>query len=364
MQKARAELGDDARLVSARRVSSPGVPPVYEVRVTAQAPAPATTADSPALGELRQEILDLKHALSSMATPAGTAVASPSEEEDPSGPAGTVEPAAPAPDPGTGDPELAPWAGLLRRRGVGEAPARAILETAGRHLAHRIHAEARDAVRGAVADTFGPVRRRDLLGDRPTLFVGPTGAGKTTTLAKVAAELVAGGERPVLVCADGESLTGEENLQAIATALGLQFEVAFLTGQLEAVVERLGEDRIYLVDTAGQSPSGSAAIEGLRSLAGSLADPEVLPVLPATADTEEVRLALRAFAPLGPERVVLTKMDEMIRPGRLVDLALSLSVPVVRVTYGRGVRGSAAHPGTEPIVSRILGSELRVETSA
>lgn len=352
MQKARVELGEDARLVSARRVSAPGAPAVYEVRVTGTA-AVAVAQDQPSFGELRNEIRELKQTVSSIAGGSSTRT----QLDLPASPE-SAELDAPV------DPAMVRWAELLRRRGTSERAARAIIRKAESHLANRVHEDARTAVRAALAETFGPVRRRDLLGDRPTLFVGPTGAGKTTTLAKIAADLVAAGERPVLVCADGESLTGEENLQAVATALGLPFESAFMDGQLETLVERLGEDRIYLVDTAGVPTADQGAMDRLDALARSLPDPEVLLVMPATSDTEEARLTLDAFAPLGVERVILTKLDEMIRPGRVVDLAVSLSRPIVRVTYGRSVRGSTAHPGTEPIIARILGSDLRVETSA
>ncbi|MBZ0268437.1 hypothetical protein K8I85_09805, partial [bacterium] len=134
----------------------------------------------------------------------------------------------------------------------------------------------------------------------------------------------------VLVCADGESLTGEENLQAVATALGLPFESAFLDGQLESLLERLGEDRTYLVDTPGVSTADRGAMESLRRLADTLSDPEILVVIPATSDLAEARLAARAFAGIGGERIILTKLDEMARPGRIVDLAASLPRPVAR----------------------------------
>jgi flagellar biosynthesis GTPase FlhF len=394
LAKARAELGDDARLVSARRVSAGGLPPVYEVRVTGAAPAAAPEAD-PALGELRHEIRALQETVSSLVgsvrpriaaspapepaeeaplatvpfeedetaspdepTPVGAAFAAPAKARR------ATSPSAPVAEPAPFEPALEPWRDLLRRRGVGARATDAIIETAGRHLENRLHDDPRDAVRTALADRFGPPRRRDRLGDRSTLFVGPAGAGKTTTVAKVAAELVAAGQRPMLVCADGESLTGEESLQAVAAALGLPFETAFLDGALEALVERSGADRTYLVDTCGTAPGDRRAIERLRQVADALGDPEILLVLSATSDLEEARLAARAFDPLGAERIVLTHLDEMTRPGRLVDLAASLPHPVARVTYGRSARGASAPPGSDAVVARILGSDLAFERTA
>ncbi len=349
MKHAREELGAEARLVSARRVSPAGLPPVYEVRVTGSAPAAAVSAE---IGDLKREIHELRSALSSLAGSAPAAVAAPEA------------PAAPESSPEESGADLEEWLELLIRRGVGESRARSLVNTAARHLEDRLHAEPRDAVRAAIADSFGPRRRHDRLGERPTIFVGPTGAGKTTTLAKTAADLAARGARPTLVCADGESLTGEENLEAVAAALNLPFEPAFLDGQLEELVRQRGEERIYLVDTAGLGPHDEAARAQLRTLAAALPDPEIVLVLPSATDRDEAARTCASLRPLGVERVVLTKLDEAALPGRILDLAAGLDLPVARVTYGRSVRGAGAMPGDEAIVARILGSELAVRGRA
>jgi flagellar biosynthesis GTPase FlhF len=143
-------------------------------------------------------------------------------------------------------------------------------------------------------------------------------------LARIAAGLAARGRKPVLVCTDGESVAGEDTLEAVAAALDLRFETAFLEGQLAEVVERIGTSEIYLVDTPGCTPAEREGTEGLRSLVDVLPGAEVLAVLPATADLDEIRFLARAYALLGETRVILTKLDELSRPGRLVDLAACL----------------------------------------
>lgn len=397
MQKARAELGDDARLVSARRVSGAGLPPVYEVRVIGAAPTEKQIADD-SLADLRDEIRELRRTITSLTPsaqivaptpiPTPSVVAVPEEAvpaqmsqepaamsvedarplasepaDTPPVPAGSPAPEAAVEETSPGGP-LAPWHDVLIRRGLSERSTTAIVARATQHLDNRLYTEPREAIRAALSEVFGPNRRRDRLGDRSTLFVGPAGAGKTTTLAKVAAELVARGSRPVLVCADGESLSGEENLQAVATALGVPFESAFLDGQLETLVEERGEDRIYLVDTPGCSPTDPSALDSVRGLARSLPDPEVLLILPASADADEARLCLDGFAPLGVERVVLTKLDELALPARVIDLAAALPRQICRVTYGRSARGTSAHPGEDAVIARILGTDLAVSTTA
>ncbi len=389
MQKARSELGGDARLVSARRVSGAGLPPVYEVRVIGVAPTEKQIADD-SLADLRDEIRELRRTITSLTPsaqivaptpiPTPSVVAVPEEAvpaqmsqepaalsvepvDTPPVPAGSPAPEA-AVEETSPDGPLAPWHDVLIRRGLSERSTTAIVARATQHLDNRLYAEPREAIRAALSEVFGPNRHRDRLGDRSTLFVGPAGAGKTTTLAKVAAELVARGTRPVLVCADGESLSGEENLQAVAAALGVPFGSAFLDGQLETLVEERGEDRIYLVDTPGCSPTDPSALDSVRGLARSLPDPEVLLILPASADAGEARLCLDGFAPLGIERVVLTKLDELALPARVIDLAAALPRQICRVTYGRSARGTSAHPGEDAVIARILGTDLTFSTTA
>ena len=87
-------------------------------------------------------------------------------------------------------------------------------------------------------------------------------------------------------------------------------------------------------------------------------------MLPSATDRDEAARIGASLRPLGVERVVLTKLDEAALPGRILDLAAGLDLPVARVTYGRSVRGAGAMPGDEAIVARILGSELAVHGRA
>ena len=344
MRMAREELGDDARLVNARRVSGPGLPPLYEVQVT-----PAAEARGGDASALRRELADLREAVDSLRM-GSPAVAAPSPAANPETPA----------QPGA----LAPWHEALRRGGVGESSTEQVIARAAARIGGDTDAaRAGDAVRTALLDLIGD-DGDDAPGERSTIVVGPAGAGKTTTLAKIAAERVARGDEPVLVTADGESLSGEDQLQAVSAALGLPFETAFVSGRLEQVVERHGARRICLVDTPGRSPFDGQGLEPMTSIVRALPDAEVLLVLPVGADIDELRSQVDAWAPLRPDRVVLTKLDELARPGRLVDVARAIALPIARVSFGRSARGTYATPRDPRVLARILGTELTVEMTA
>jgi flagellar biosynthesis protein FlhF len=347
MRKARQELGEDARLLGARRVTPPGVTPLYEVRVT---PGVAARRDEDdAIVELRRELAALRASIGAL-------------RADPI-PAPPL-PAASAPAPAASDVDApgAPdtLAALLRRRGVGETLARSLAERAR-------GAGEPDAIAGltrALAETLAAPGRLGDLGRGSTVVVGPAGGGKTTTLAKIAADAVARGGAPVLVCADGESLAGEDALASVAAALGLEFETAFLDGQLEDVIERRGRHVAYLVDTPGRVPDEPGGIESLGALVRALPSADVLLVAPAATEDEELRRLVQGFAPLGVERLVLTKLDELARPGRLVELASTLPRPIAWVTFGRSARGAGSTPDDPRVIARLLGTSLAVERTA
>lgn len=342
MRRARTELGDDARLVSARRVSPPGAPPTYEVRVTGAAVPAAPPAEEAAIAQLRREVEALRETLAARLA----AVPAPPPAATAAAPAGPAE-----------DPLVA----LLARRGVGENLSRALAARAREGDAGGDELARLRRVLAASLALGGPVER---LGERSTVVVGPAGSGKTTTLAKIAAEAVARGERPVLVCADGESLGGEDALAAVAEALDLPFETAFLEGGMESVVARIGRRARFLVDTPGRTPDEPGAVDWLRTLVLSLPAPEVLLVAPLATEDEELRRLVDGFAPLGLEKVVLTKLDEIARPGRLLELARSLPRPVAWVTFGRTARGAGSAPDDPRVIARILGTNLAVEQTA
>jgi len=356
MRQAREELGPDARLVSARRITPPGATPAYEVRVTPGAAArrdsfvaDVATGDATVV-ELRREVDALRAAVDAMrAAPPVAAPAAPAPRPAPAAPLPAAVP----------DPDDA-IASLLRRRGVNDSLARSLAESAR----GTDPSDSLAALRQSLAGLLAAPGDAGELGRRSTLVVGPCGGGKTTTLAKIAADATARGAVPVLVCADGESLAGEDALASVAAALSLPFETAFLDGQLESVVERLGRGRLYLVDTPGRTPDEPGALDSLAMLARSLPDAEVLLVAPAATDGGELKRLVAGFAPVGVERVVLTKLDELSQPGRLVEIARSLSRPVAWVTFGRSPRGAGSTPDDPRVIARLLGTSLAVERTA
>jgi flagellar biosynthesis protein FlhF len=172
---------------------------------------------------------------------------------------------------------------------------------------------------------------------RVVALVGPTGVGKTTTLAKLAARAARErGERVVLVTVDTWRIAGVEQLRAFAELIGAPCEVAFTPHALEAILEKhAGADRIF-VDTSGRGPRDAPAIDALRrTLAGrGIACALCLPAALRRVDAEAV---LAACAALAPTAAILTKWDETRVPGEALATLILAGLPLAHVTTGQSV---------------------------
>ena len=159
------------------------------------------------------------------------------------------------------------------------------------------------------------------------VFVGPPGVGKTTTIAKIAAqERARSGHRLALLSADGFRVGAIEQLRLYAEILGAPFIAARTPDEFCRALD--GARRPVLVDTAGRSASDEVARDMFRTLAGR-ADVRTHLVMPAGATLPSAERLVDRFADARPTRVVLTRLDEAdtIAPlaGLLRERRLSLS---------------------------------------
>lgn len=159
------------------------------------------------------------------------------------------------------------------------------------------------------------------------LFVGPPGAGKTTTIAKIAAqERARRGQKLNLLAADGFRVGAVEQLRIYADIIGSSFAVARTPAEIERSI--LTTRGTVLVDTAGRSVRDPRAQEVVSMLSG-LPGVRTHLVMPAAATVRDLRSVLDAYGEKGPNRVVLTRVDE----------ADSVS-PLMHILHERGLKVS------------------------
>lgn len=185
-------------------------------------------------------------------------------------------------------------------------------------------------------------------------LVGPTGAGKTTTAAKLAVRRgMFGAARPGLLTLDTYRVGGMEQLATYAELADVPFEVVYDAREIDAAMKRLSSCDVVIIDTPGRSPASAELTERWRTLLDALAPDEVHLVLPATLRPDLAVDVGRAYAPSrqhrGATHVLLSKIDEVPRETGVADLALSMGLPTRWVTDGQDVPTDL-----KPGVSRIL----------
>lgn len=169
--------------------------------------------------------------------------------------------------------------------------------------------------------------------------VGPTGAGKTTTIAKLAARwcTLHGSQDLALVSTDGYRIGAREQLSSYARILGAPMHTANDGKELARVLDRLKSKKLILIDTAGMGPRDSRLTEQLATLRLGAARARVLLALPAQGEAHALEEIVRSFAPAAPAACLLTKVDEAASLGAVISVTLRHKLQIAYVCDGQRV---------------------------
>jgi len=167
-------------------------------------------------------------------------------------------------------------------------------------------------------------------------LIGPSGAGKTTTIGKLAAHYSARhGVRDIaLVSMDNTRHGGSERLYSLARQLGIVVHEADSQDALTALLQRLSDYRLVLIDSAGFSPHDACAAQQLDWLGAADAVRSLL-VLPAHTQHPDLNAAIQRFGEAKPEGVILTKLDETSRLGNAFSVLITHQLMLTWFTDGQ-----------------------------
>jgi flagellar biosynthesis protein FlhF len=181
-----------------------------------------------------------------------------------------------------------------------------------------------------------------------TAVVGPTGAGKTTTIAKLAARwcMLHGSQDLALVSTDGYRIGAREQLNTFARILGVPMHAANTGKELARVIERLKSKKLILIDTAGMGPRDVRLTEQLAALRLGAARAKVLLALPAQGEANALDEIVCAFAGIKPAASIITKVDEAASLGAVISATLRHKLKIAYICNGQRVPEDlhAAHP--------------------
>ncbi len=196
-----------------------------------------------------------------------------------------------------------------------------------------------------------------LAGTGAAAFIGSTGVGKTTTIAKLAAHIALRARRRVeLITLDTYRIAAVQQLKTYAEILSAGCHVARSVAELDALLRRFANQATVLIDTTGRSPHDLAdQIEFADYLRAQRAVLKCL-VLPATNHPDEAQLALNKFALYGVNRLVLTKLDETVQPGAAVNIAVTAALPLLYLCAGQRVPEDLERATPAAFAQRVMRS--------
>ncbi len=243
----------------------------------------------------------------------------------------------------------------LTRRGMEEFLARGLIEQARRLGAGGAGEEINDAVKMAMRKQLAPAPAPWLAEGRRTMaLIGPTGVGKTTAIAKIAARaLLETRFKVALITVDTYRVGASEQLARYGKIMGIPTHVARDRAALAEGVERFAGADLVLIDTAGRSDNESLAAQ--TSLLRSVPHVELQLVLSAATGGRELGAIARRYRAIAPERLIFTKLDEVDGPASIYSAVAALPRPVSCISDGQRVPEDI-HAVTGPdLVAMVFG---------
>ena len=196
-------------------------------------------------------------------------------------------------------------------------------------------------------------------GPKIVFFVGPTGVGKTTTIAKIASKFSVNAKKKVaLLTADTYRIAAAEQLHTYANILEIPFRVIY---QIEDVEKSLVDFKDYdyiMVDTAGHSHHNAEQREVMNSFIHSvdgIAEKEVFLVVSATTKYRDLLSIADTYLAMTDYKLIFTKLDETTTLGNLLNLKLHTGAPLSYVTCGQNVPDDIEEFNPQKTVKQLLG---------
>ena len=193
---------------------------------------------------------------------------------------------------------------------------------------------------------------------RLVALVGPTGVGKTTTIAKLAANFRLRDQRKVgLITVDTYRIAAVEQLRTYADLIDLPMRVVATPPEMRDAVDSMAGLDLVLLDTAGRSPKDEEQLQELRTFLAEAQVDEVHLVLSSVAGAGTLARTAERFAEIGTTALILTKLDEAHGLGNLLPLLRSCKLPLSYLTNGQNVPDDIAPADRRSLSRFVIGME-------
>jgi flagellar biosynthesis protein FlhF len=207
----------------------------------------------------------------------------------------------------------------------------------------------------------GPVQPGVAGRPRVIAFVGPTGVGKTTTIAKLAANFKLREGRSVgLITIDTYRIAAVDQLKTYANIIGIPLQVVLTPQELCDAIQAMRGCDVILVDTAGRSHTDKIKLQELKNFLDLAKVDETHLVLSSTSSQTCIEKVIEQFSAVGVEKVVFTKLDEAVGVGMLLNVMKSLNRSISYITTGQNVPDDI-EPGCGRQLARMLLQQCQAE---
>jgi len=193
-------------------------------------------------------------------------------------------------------------------------------------------------------------------GKKIILFVGPTGVGKTTTLAKLAARLSLINNKTVgLITADTYRIAAVDQLKTYSEILGLPLKVIYEPEEVKDALNRYNDKDCILIDTAGRSHKSDELLQDLKGILTYVENPEIFLVISMTTGYKDIKSIIGSYKFLDDYKLLLTKLDETSSLGNVLNIKLETGKPLSYFTIGQSVPDDIEIANTDKIADYIVG---------